>query len=193
MNDDELHERLGSSARRANPLSAEEILARAVDRDREEATLRRVSVGVATAFAVLMLGLWVLPRVGSPDLAFKGLPGVGSARLTWVVEDGAAVRAGDAVVPAGARVVFAVEGSARGFACVDEESPDGWTRVLPPSGKAWPVRPGRSLFEAGGSPQAFTTDHGSGPRTYRLRVHPDDASCHGAADLGQWSLRWLAP
>lgn len=191
MTDEELQEALGHGARRDNPRSAEDLLALVRDRDREAAMLRRVAAGMSVVTAMLLVGLWLLPRVTPAPLAMKGAGQLGQAKLVWAVEGPGSSPSTVSDVADGAWVVFGVEGTASGFACLDEASPEGWTRVLPPAGRVWPVAPGRSFFEMDGTPQAFRTELGSGERAYRLRVHPDDASCHGAVDAGQWELRWL--
>lgn len=189
--DDDVERILTQDRRAPNPRSAQDVLELAERRQRDAEMVRLLGGGMAAGFTLIFLGLLLLPRLQPADLTMKGAGASADARLTWVVEaDGASPHLADEIRP-GERVIFGVEGTATGFACIDERGPAGWTRVLPPSGRNWAVAPGRAVFSVDGHAQAFITDLGPGTHTYRLLVHPDDPSCQGGALAGEVGLRWI--
>lgn len=191
MTDEELEQILRQERRAANPLSGQALLDRAEAQRRDAEIARRLGGGIAVSFTVLFAALLLLPRLTPADLSMKGAGIAGEARLVWVLEsDVEAPRISPEIRPTD-RVVFGVQGTVTGFACLDEQGPEGWTRVLPPSGRSWPVRPGRTLFETDGRVQAFRSDFEPGSRPYRLLIHADDPSCRAGLEADLQELTWL--
>ncbi len=188
MNDDELRRRLRRGAARPNPAQAQDLLDR---------TQRRThpSAYVAAALLVVSAGLGLLALRAMPDqprLAMKGTASPTQLSLLWVAEGDGNTRASVRSLTEHQRVVFGTRGGFTGFACLEEQQPNGsWLRVLPPPGASWPVAPGEALFQLDGVPQSFRTDLDAGARSYRLLADSVSGDCSGAEVVAIEDLVWL--
>ncbi len=188
MNDDELRRRLRRSAAHPNPVPAQQLLDRARRRTHPSAY-------VAAALLIVSAGLGLLALRAMPDepqLAMKGTRAPTQLSLLWVAEGDGSTRASLRSLTERQRVVFGTRGTFTGFACLEEQQPNGtWLRVLPPRGTSWPVAPGESLFQVDGVPQAFRTDLDTGARSYRLLADAVSGDCSGAEVVAIEDLVWL--
>lgn len=161
---------------------------------------RRALLPPAVAAAAVLLaglGLWSLPPDGRPTLAARG-DRTGRVTLGYLVEGEdssgtTGLRRGRApAIDPGQRVIFRVDASSAGWACLEEQAPGGWARLLPRDGAGgWHVGPGPALATVSGQVQAFRTDHGAGPRLYRVLLDPADPACAAPIAEATLQLDWL--
>lgn len=171
------------------PLDGHGLLRRARRRGRA----RGAAVGATLALALVVgAALFWGPDEDEGRLAMRGADAEPvSLELAWLVEGTSLARGGTSPVAASEQVVFVARTSRDAWLCLDEKQGEQWRRVVPQEGRAWSGVAGENLVERDGTPQAFRTDLGPGPREYRLQLDPEFVDCRAAVAVDTVTIQWL--
>jgi len=189
MTDDDLRALFQEQADPPNPLTPDQIRARAATADAPPGHgLALVAAAILLSGAMIAVALWTSAE---PDLRARGPAEHGEVTLSWVVEGAAAPRLASADIGPGERVIFRIGATAPGYLCVFEESPSGFVRVIPATG-GWQVEPGEHTPRLDGALAAFISDLGPGTRRYRAALDLSDPACGAPVATATTRLAWLA-
>ena len=152
----------------------------------------------AAAAAVILLGggtaaIWGLVGGGDGPLGpgtWKGGDDWGSVELRYAVEGEEGLVGIDApAIAPDQRVVFQVATETGGYLCLEEARDDGWSRIHPAPGEAWPVEAGRHWI-GGDEPLSYRTDEGPGRREVRVLLDRASADCSLPAAEDRVVIEW---